>query len=118
MKIKVFVVMFTAFVLLVGCSSGMNDNKPEDNEGTDTQTEKTKYENTQYKEGDRTRINRDDLDDRNRHSNNRNSNNRQDEYDMSKDAANRIVDEVAEIDRAYVLTTKNNAYVAAELDKD
>src|SRR5699024_8981191 len=56
--------------------------------------------------------------DRDRHSNNRNSNNRQDEYDMSKDAANRIVDEVAEIDRAYVLTTKNNAYVAAELDKD
>src|SRR5699024_2927096 len=30
----------------------------------------------------------------------------------------RIVDEVAEIDRAYVLTTNNNAYVAAQLDED
>src|SRR5699024_11842757 len=54
--------------------------------------------------------------DRDRHSNNRNSNNRQDEYDVSKEAADRIVDEVAEIERAYVLTTKNNAYVAAELE--
>ncbi|HLR42572.1 MAG TPA: YhcN/YlaJ family sporulation lipoprotein [Pseudogracilibacillus sp.] len=117
MRLKALVVMFTAFVLLMGCSSGMNDNKPKDNKGTNTQTENTKFENTQYKEGDRTRLNRDDLDDRDRHSNNRNSNNRQDEYDVSKEAADRIVDEVAEIERAYVLTTKNNAYVAAELDK-
>lgn len=112
MKIKTLVVIFTAFVLLAACSSGMSDNK-----GKDTNKDETTFENTRFKEEDRTRINRDDLDDRNRHSNNRNSNNRQDEYDLSKEAADRIVDEIAEIERAYVLTTKNNAYVAAQLDK-
>src|SRR5699024_487412 len=57
------------------------------------------------------------VNDRNRHSNNRPSNNTQDEYDVSKEAADRIVKEVADIDQAYVLTTRNNAYVAAVLDE-
>src|SRR5699024_4777791 len=51
-------------------------------------------------------------------SNHRSSNNTQNEYDVSKEAADQIVDKVDEIDQAYVLTTKNNAYVAAKLDND
>src|SRR5699024_12005741 len=39
-------------------------------------------------------------------------------YDVSEEAAKKITDEVDEIDYAYVLTTNNNAYVAAVLDND
>jgi len=37
-------------------------------------------------------------------------------YNVNKEAADRIVSEVPGIDRAYVLTTKNTAYVAAGTD--
>lgn len=37
-------------------------------------------------------------------------------YDIANEAADKITDEIDEIDNAYVLTTENNAYVAANLD--
>ncbi|WP_226576600.1 YhcN/YlaJ family sporulation lipoprotein [Halobacillus litoralis] len=37
-------------------------------------------------------------------------------YHVAKDAANRIIRNVDGVDRAYVLKTRDNAYVAAELD--
>ncbi|WP_244986926.1 YhcN/YlaJ family sporulation lipoprotein [Oceanobacillus caeni] len=46
----------------------------------------------------------------------RNNNNTR--YEVSKEAANQISKKVKEIDNVYVLTTDNNAYVAAELDTD
>ncbi|WP_068675672.1 YhcN/YlaJ family sporulation lipoprotein [Oceanobacillus sp. Castelsardo] len=39
-------------------------------------------------------------------------------YEVSKEAANKISNKVKEINNVYVLTTDNNAYVAAELDTD
>jgi len=49
----------------------------------------------------------------------RNDDDRQNsQYEVSKEAANKISDRVKEIDNVYVLTTDNNAYVAAELDTD
>lgn len=39
-------------------------------------------------------------------------------YEVSKKAANKISEQVEEIDNVYVITTDNNAYVAAELDTD
>jgi len=39
-------------------------------------------------------------------------------YDIQKEAAERIVDEISEINYAYVLTNNRNAYVAAVLDND
>ncbi|WP_368855437.1 YhcN/YlaJ family sporulation lipoprotein, partial [Virgibacillus salexigens] len=45
-------------------------------------------------------------------------NNNADRYDVSKEAADKITNEIDEIDRAYVVTTDNNAYVAAGLDKN
>lgn len=42
--------------------------------------------------------------------------NEQNQYDISEEAAERITNEIKGIDRAYVLTTDNNAYVAATLD--
>ncbi|WP_231514793.1 YhcN/YlaJ family sporulation lipoprotein [Oceanobacillus salinisoli] len=50
----------------------------------------------------------------NRVTDNRNEN----RYEVSSEAADRISDRVEEIDNVYVLTTENNAYVAAELDTD
>ncbi|MFD2130156.1 YhcN/YlaJ family sporulation lipoprotein [Pseudogracilibacillus auburnensis] len=118
MKFKIFTVIITAVFLLMGCM-GTNNNR--EGLGTDNTT----YENTRYNNNDRniTRTTRDgnfmdNVDDRNRNSNNRDSNNRQDRYEVSKESADRIVDEIAEIDRAYVLTTRNNAYVAATLDEN
>src|SRR5699024_6811246 len=70
------------------------------------------------KDGDRANDNRNRADDDNFRSNHRSSNNTQNEYDVSKEAADQIVDKVDEIDQAYVITTKNNAYVAAKLDND
>lgn len=40
-----------------------------------------------------------------------------DRYDVAEEAADRITSEVDSIDRAYVLTTGRNAYVAAELNE-
>lgn len=128
MKLKIFTVLFAAVFLLFGCQG----NTTQEGQGTNN-TDNT-YENTGYQDGNtdgnrkytqdnkRTKNNgrtnfTENVNDRNRHSNNRPSNNTQDEYDVSKEAADRIVKEVADIDQAYVLTTRNNAYVAAVLDE-
>ena len=123
-------VVVAAVIFLVGCQGtkeGAGDRNRQDNN--------TGIENTKYSEGDTARKQRRDVNDENTNinnnaddrdlanddnyrSNHRSSNNTQDEYSVSKKAADRIVDEVADIDDAYVLTTKNNAYVAAVLDKD
>lgn len=128
MKFKHFSVIFAAILLLFGCQGNNNDNQnTEESRGNDTTFEKTRYNDDLHDNRNITRKSRDNTDnnnlteklsDRNRHSNNRNSNNRHDKYDVSKEAADRIVDEVAEIDRAYVLTTNKNAYVAAQLDEN
>ncbi len=124
MKLKQLAILFAAIFLLFGCQSNKNTDE---SRGVNDNIDKTRYsEDGRTTQNDRniTRKTRDNTNitdkvtDRNRHSNNRSSNNRQDGYDMSKEAADRIVDEIAEIDRAYVLTTKNNAYVAAQLDED
>lgn len=127
MKWKSFFVIFTAFVL-VGCGgmSTKNEEKRPANNGDKT-IENTRYEGDQVRksrDNDRNRNNNigenvsDRLEDRNRHSNNRASNNRQDEYDVSKEAADKIVAEIPDIERAYVLTSNRNAYVAAQLNRN
>ena len=40
------------------------------------------------------------------------------QYEVAEEAADKITEQVDEIDHAYVLTTENNAYVAAGLDVD
>lgn len=39
-------------------------------------------------------------------------------YEIAEEAADKITNEIDEIDNAYVLTMRNNAYVAADLDID
>lgn len=116
MKFKLFTVIFATALLLLGCQGNTQEGRGDND---------TTYENTGNRDGFTKRSNDNNntdltqnLSDRDRNSNNRASNNTQDEYDVSKEAADRIVDEVADIDQAYVLTTRNNAYVAAVLDEE
>lgn len=115
MKYKIITVAATGLLLLTGCQGGDNQQGM-----GGTGTENTTYDTT----NERTRTNHSDnnfmqnVSDQNRHSQNRNSNNHQDRYDVSAEAAKRMTDEIPEISQAYVLMTKNNAYVAAVLDKN
>src|SRR5690625_1767628 len=118
-----FAVILSTVLILVGCQGNNNtkNNRP---------TENTTFENTRYNDGTGSVLDRNrdtgmrdsDFTQRVRNRNdatgnlNRSTNNTQDRYDVSKEAADRIVDEITEIDRAYVLTSRNNAYVAATLD--
>src|SRR5690625_172590 len=136
-----FAVILSTVLILVGCQGNNNskNNQPAEN---------TKFENTRYNDGTGTGTVRDgkrnfgtrdgignrngtvmdgrdgDFTQRVRNRNNdtgnlnRSTNNTQDRYGVSKEAADRIVDEIAEIDQAYVLTSRNNAYVAATLDNN
>jgi|SRR5690625_1642106 len=121
MKFKVFTMVVAALFLLFGCNAGTKTNQEGRGTTTNTTFEKTRSNNNNITRNTRdNRMNEgfmENVSDRNRHSNNRSSNNHQDRYDISEEAADRIVREIAEIDRAYVLTTGNNAYVAAVLDK-
>lgn len=112
MKLKLYSMAIVFVMLLVGCNTGdQNDNN--DN-----------IEPTRYNDN-----NNNDMYNRDQgrgmtprgttNINNRNVNNKDDnQYDISKEAADKITDEIDEIENAYVLTTENNAYVAAVLDND
>lgn len=77
------------------------------------------YDDPSNRLNDGNRSRNDRMNDQNtRQINNRNNNNQNDRYDVAEKAADKITDEVDEIDYAYVLTTSNNAYVAAVLDND
>src|SRR5699024_557928 len=107
MKLKLYSMAIVFVMLLVGCNTGdQNDNN--DN-----------IEPTRYNDN-----NNNDMYNRDQgrgmtprgttNINNRNVNNKDDnQYDISKEAADKITDEIDEIENAYVLTTENNAYVAA-----
>lgn len=118
MGLKKLITVFIASVLfLTGCQWSNNDTNRE-GRGTGTVEQTRHTRDTQQNANNFT----DRVENRNRMTNdnmgnNRNSNNRQDRYEISEEAARRIVDEIPEIDQAYVLTTRNNAYVAATLDE-
>lgn len=122
MKGKILPVFITVFLVLAGCQGMGNnnntDNTEESQRGTGEPFERTRTNHQTNDDNMLTPRFVDDINDRNRDSNNRASNNRQDRYEVSEEAAERIVDEIPEIDQAYVLTTRHNAYVAATLDKE
>ncbi|WP_047982881.1 YhcN/YlaJ family sporulation lipoprotein [Ornithinibacillus californiensis] len=53
--------------------------------------------------------------DNNNKNNSENNNNDSDQYEVANEAADQLVKKIDVLDNAYVLTTKNNAYVAADL---
>ncbi|MRH44923.1 YhcN/YlaJ family sporulation lipoprotein [Aquibacillus halophilus] len=54
--------------------------------------------------------------DNNNRNGNNNNNNNENRFEVADEAADRIEQEVDDVDNVYVLTTNNNAYVAVELD--
>ena len=119
MKWKVLSIAAATFLTLTACQA--TDNNARDNAtGPNDNIEQTRFYNNAG-EG-MTNVRNYTLDRNSEQFQNRdNGNNRANEhnqYDISEEAAERITNEVNDIDRAYVLTTDNNAYVAATLDTD
>jgi YhcN/YlaJ family sporulation lipoprotein len=123
MKLKLIAAGTALSMALVGCQAGdTGTNTDEGARGTnENRVEQTRYQNNQ---GDGMTGERD-------HQMIRDSERNQDRgdmqgqdgqaetrYEVADEAADRITDEVNVIDGAYVLTTENNAYVAANLDTD
>jgi spore cortex protein len=69
-------------------------------------------------EPERTDINTQNINNTNDRADNGDANRNADEYDVANEAADIIEKKIKVIDNAYVITTENNAYVAAQLDTD
>lgn len=89
---------FTA-LMLVGCGTNDDTTNNDDRNQADPKTD----------ENQEAPLNDMDKDDEVRDGDN--------QYDVSKEAADKITDKVDDIKRVTVLTTDNNAYVGAQLDK-
>lgn len=115
--------MLTVFMLaLVGCNANNNGDNGNNGDNTDANDNvaPTRYnDNADRFTGERDgNVNQTRFNDRDGFDNDDNGATNNDRYEVAKEAADRITDEIKEIDRAYVLTTENNAYVAAQLDTD
>lgn len=121
MKLKAIATSLTAAFILVACQ-GMDTNdeslRDRDNQNIE-QTRFNEKDRNFNRMSDRTRENMIEKDHiSNRNKTDINQRNSHDRYDIADEAADKITDKIAEIDHAYVLKTKNNAYVAAVLDND
>src|SRR5699024_9696070 len=124
MKFKVMSVALATTVALVGCGTTNNDDGNANRDGAtnnDTNVEQTRY-NDNNRATDNNRRNttntRYNDDSRNNRMNEARDGNKNERYNVSKEAADKITAEVDDVDRAYVLTTKNNAYVGAVVDEN
>lgn len=109
MKLRSFLsIIAVTFLFLTGCQwdndTNRDDRTPVDETRNtrDGQTNDGLTQNVENKDRFKTNDRRDTDRD-------------QERYDVSNEAADRIVEEVDEIGQAYVLTSKKNAYVAATL---
>lgn len=117
MKYKLFSIIFATVLVLVGCKG--NNTQEGTRDRTDGTIQQTRYDdnfnrNNRMNEGIRDNRQLNDGHSNDHMTNNRNNN----RYDVSKEAADRITNEINEVERAYVLTTNNNAYVAVVIDND
>ncbi|MUV36647.1 Lipoprotein YhcN [Lentibacillus sp. JNUCC-1] len=120
----VFVLVIFAACQNTGDEDNMEQGMLDRDNGRDG-VEQTRYGNDGRNDANDTDTplmdrNRDsDMDRNNRQLNNdRNNGNNDNRYEVADEAADKIADQVDGIDSAYVLTTNNNAYVAAMLDND
>ncbi|MGM8213656.1 YhcN/YlaJ family sporulation lipoprotein [Virgibacillus sp. W0430] len=108
MKLKLASIILAVFATLIACQANTDDKSMEEGRMDNDNT----FERTGYKdEMDREKR----MGDMNRNLNGDN-NGANNTYDVAEKAAEKITSQIAEIDQAYVLTTENNAYVAAVLD--
>src|SRR5690625_81679 len=118
MKWKFFSVLTVLIIALTGCATDNNNN------GDGASRDNNNVEPTRFNDTNRgmnddrdfgMRRNSEREQERDDNARGNDDNNR---YEIAEEAADRITEQVDEIDRAYVLTTENNAYVAAGLDID
>ncbi|MFC4024563.1 YhcN/YlaJ family sporulation lipoprotein [Oceanobacillus longus] len=122
MKYKLMSIFAVLFLTMVACQNADNTGQDTGTNGNNT-AEQTRYNNNPNNNtGDGlTGVRNNTMDrnaDRYQRDTAQNINNENNQYDVSEEAAERITDEVKEIDRVQVLTTDNNAYVAASFDND
>src|SRR5690625_1766628 len=114
MKFKLMSVALATTVALVGCGTTNNDDGNANKDGAtnnDTNVEQTRYnDNNRATDNNRRNTTNTRHNDNNRMNEARDGN-KNERYNVSKEAADKITAEVDDVDRAYVLTTKNNAYV-------
>src|SRR5699024_5869670 len=103
-------IVVVTFLFLTGCQWGNNDTNRDDR----TQVDETR--NTSVGQTTKDRLTQ-NVENKNqfRKKDSRDTERAHDCFEVSNEAAERIVDEVEEIGQAYVLTSKKNAYVAATL---
>lgn len=129
MKKTILGVAAAALIVASGCGA----ENEEGQQGTTNQNiEPVRYQNhpdgldqnrnytlqRDMEEPQRTDINTQNINNTNNRADNGDSNQNADEYDVANEAADIIEKKINVIDNAYVITTDNNAYVAAELDTD
>ncbi|RYG72888.1 YhcN/YlaJ family sporulation lipoprotein [Lentibacillus lipolyticus] len=124
MKWKLLSILFAAIFILGACQADNgNDDEQNNQDGDDNNVEQTRFDDdadtdnmnnrndNEFNNGNRTR-------DTDNPGNDINNNNGEDQYELADKAADQITEKVDGIDNAYVIKTDNNAYVAAELDRD
>lgn len=127
MKVKLLGITFLSAITLVGCNAGNNDEVMDDDFGL----EPTRFDNTvnvddRFNDQDDNRnfrnnndwTNEDtyrDRDNNNNFANMGNQRNGEDNYEVSERAADQIAEDINKVERAYVLTLGDNAYVAVTL---
>jgi hypothetical protein len=119
MKWKFFSVLTVLILALAGCAMDgdnqdgtMGDNRDNNN------VEQTRFNDTNRGMNDNRDYGMRRTSEREQERDDNTAGNNNDRYEVADEAADRITEQVDEIDRAYVLTTENNAYVAAGLDID
>jgi|SRR5690625_1837232 len=115
--LAMIVLLLTIFT---GCQMG--DRTNDETGMRDPNVEQTRFHDDMNRTGDQNRQGtmqrRDRQGTTNMTRDNRRSNRNEQSYNVQKEAAERITEEIADIDYAYVLTMNRNAYVAAVLDRD
>lgn len=120
MKWKMLSIFTVLLITLMACQAGDDDTQ----KGTDNpNVDPTSFRNNEAGHGmvnDRDHTLERDADQYQNRDNDRRDNSDRDNsnYEVAKEAADKITNEITEIDHAYVITTDNNAYVAANLDTD
>lgn len=118
MKWKFLSVLTVLVIALSGCTMD-NNNNTDDGAMGGNNVEPTRYNDTNRGMDDQRDygMRRGSEREQERNDTARNTDN-DTRYEVADEAAEKITEQVDEIDRAYVLTTENNAYVAAGLDID
>ncbi|WP_042149277.1 YhcN/YlaJ family sporulation lipoprotein [Paucisalibacillus sp. EB02] len=130
MKKQLVGIAAAALIVVSGCGA---ENEEGQQEGTTNQNiEPVRYQNhpdglnhnrnytlqRDLEEPERTDINTQNINNTNNRTNNGESDQNADQFDVANEAADLIEKKIDVIDNVYVITTDNNAYVAAELDTD